>query len=257
MLQSTKNLTNVSPIKAPEKNINNQKFSREELGKFEVLNSWKNLVVNHEVFTKMGNGTLPIEQYRTLLLNFFPIVENFPKFMALNLAKTKCDKVGHEEAKTWLINNIRVEKNHCKWYIDWAEGFGVTETELKNHILTPEARALLQHLWHVSEKSNISSAFAAVNVGIEWATGEWSCIAKNGTKKYIENGLAHGSERKVSTWLTIHADYDDTHPFEAMELVANCSQSNEEFNEALEVGRQTLEYYFLALQGCLKNTTKH
>ncbi len=54
------------------------------------------------------------------------------------------------------------------------------------------------------------------------------------------------------TWLNVHAAYDDTHPFEAMEMVARCSRNETELEEAMQAAERTFEYYHLALEDSLR-----
>ena len=122
----------IKPGKTKSSRQKSISFSPSELGVFETLLEVKNRVVQHEVFEKMGSGTLPMELFKKTLINFFPLVENFPKFMALNLAKTRCHLEGHDEAKSWLISNINVEQNHARWYMAWANGFGISNQEILN-----------------------------------------------------------------------------------------------------------------------------
>ncbi|MBT3185644.1 MAG: iron-containing redox enzyme family protein [Nitrospina sp.] len=226
-------------------------FSESNPGIFEKLLPIKKKVVHHEVFELMGQGELPLKEFRKTLLNFYPLVENFPKFMALNLAKTRCHKPGHEEAKQWLIANIAVEQNHAKWYRGWAEGFGISEEEITHVKPTPAMEAVVNYLWKTNEMSTVPVCFSATNVGIEWATGEWSKKVEAGVKSYLDKGLIDGN-RKIMAWLKAHTNYDDKHPYEAMELVLGCAENETELNDSLEAAERSLEYYKIALDDCLK-----
>ncbi|GJL77284.1 MAG: TENA/THI-4 domain protein [Nitrospinaceae bacterium] len=229
----------------------NHSFCETNLGIFDELLAVKSQVVHHEVFCLMGAGGLTLPQFRKTLLNFFPLVENFPKFMALNLAKTRCHLPGHEEAKSWLISNIHVEQNHAKWYMAWAEGFGISREEILNVKPTPAMEAVVHHLWNVNTYKTVSVCFGAANVGIEWATGEWSKKVKQGVESYMERGLVP-KDRRITSWLKAHGTYDDTHPYEAMDLVVKCAENDSDLEDAVQATRRSLEYYVMALDDCLK-----
>lgn len=233
------------------KRARNLSFSETNLGIFEELLTVKSQVVHHEVFDLMGEGGLTLTQFRKTLLNFFPLVENFPKFMALNLAKTRCHLPGHEEAKSWLISNINVEQNHARWYMAWAEGFGISREEILNVKPTPAMEAVVHHLWNVSTYRTVSVCFGASNVGVEWATGEWSRKVKQGVESYLERGLVP-KDRRITSWLKAHGTYDDVHPYEAMELVVKCAEDESDLEAAVQATRRSLEYYVMALDDCLK-----
>ena len=226
-------------------------FSETNLGIFEELLKVKSRVVHHEVFNLMGEGGLTLPQFRKTLLNFFPLVENFPKFMALNLAKTRCHLPGHEEAKMWLISNINVEQNHAKWYMAWAEGFGIPREEILNVQPTPAMEAVVHHLWNTSTYKSVAVCFGAANVGIEWATGEWSRKVKQGVESYMERGMVP-NDRRITSWLKAHGTYDDVHPYEAMELVVKSAKDESDLQDAIHATQRSLEYYVMALDDCLK-----
>ena len=56
---------------------------------WQALVPYKDQVVEHPLFVEMGEGTLAPERFRDALLHFYPLVENFPKYMGLALAKTR------------------------------------------------------------------------------------------------------------------------------------------------------------------------
>lgn len=231
--------------------VGKTRYSTQNLGVFETLLPLKERVVNHPVFEKMGRGTFPLDEFRKTLRNFFPLVENFPKFMALNLAKTRCHKPGHDDAKAWLISNINVEQNHARWYMAWAEGFGIPDEEIRNVRPTPPMEAVVHHLWNTNYHGTVSVCLGATNVGIEWATGEWSKRVKRGVESYMERGEV-SRDRRILSWLKAHGTYDDTHPYEAMALAEICAEDEEDLENAVRASERSLEYYVMALDDCLR-----
>ena len=93
---------------------------------WDALVPLKERVARHPLFVEMGDGSLSLGRFRDALLHFYPLVEHFPKYMGLALAKTRPGLYpGHEETKNWLIGNIKIEQRHAYWYQDWAAGFGL------------------------------------------------------------------------------------------------------------------------------------
>jgi len=210
----------------------------------------KNRVVEHPVFVEMGAGTLSLPRFRSALLNFYPLVENFPEYMGLNLAKTQPGRYpGHEESKNWLISNIKVEQRHAYWYQDWAMGFGISLEELE--FVTPPAAmdAVNHYLWHMGRQASLEEGLAATNLAIEWATGEWSQSVVKGMQAYQENGVATINRHSMA-WLRAHASYDDAHPHEAMELIKLTCADEASRERAFAAAAKGLEYYILALDHC-------
>ncbi|MEP4371951.1 MAG: iron-containing redox enzyme family protein, partial [Alloalcanivorax venustensis] len=115
---------------------------------WDALVPLKDRVARHPLFVEMGDGSLSLGRFRDALLHFYPLVEHFPKYMGLALAKTRPGLYpGHEETKNWLIGNIKIEQRHAYWYQDWAAGFGL-DTERLEHTRPPAAMdAVNQFLW--------------------------------------------------------------------------------------------------------------
>lgn len=213
----------------------------------------KDRVARHPLFLEMGDGTLNLERFRKALLNFYPLVENFPKYMALNLAKVRPGIFpGHEDAKNWMIDNIKVEQRHAYWYQDWAKGFGIAAEQL-DRVRPPAAMdAVNNYLWCVDTYGSLAEGIAATNLAIEWATGEWTVKVVSGMQAYAERGEAEIT-RHTMAWLRAHASYDDAHPHEAMELVKRLVVTPEDQEKAFFAAQRGLEYYVLALDDCYGN----
>jgi pyrroloquinoline quinone (PQQ) biosynthesis protein C len=212
---------------------------------------YKDKVAQHPYFKDAQAGKLPLELGQKGLIDFYPLVEDFPKYMALNLAKTKRDLPGHREARYWLIQNIKVEQNHADWWHFWANGFGITDEQLVHAKPSPLMNAINNFLWDINTNGTLAEGLAATNLAVEWATGEWTIAIVEGVKSYSKAGLADINEKTMS-WLNAHASYDDKHPYEAMEVIKLVATTPEEQHKAYEAAKRSLEYYVLALDDCYK-----
>ena len=71
--------------------------------------------------------------------------------------------------------------------------------------------------WRVCESGDLAEALAATNYAIEGVTGEWTPgVARSAAYRA---GILHGEQRAAMRWLDAHADYDDHHPWQALELI--------------------------------------
>lgn len=212
---------------------------------------FKDAIARHPLFVAMAAGDLPLASFRHALLNFYPLVGNFPHYMALTLARAQpVDQPGILAARDWLINNIRIEQRHLYWYRDWAAGFGVTGAALDAVIPPPAMDAINHFLWQVNQRASIAESIAATNLAIEWATGDWTRAVVKGMRLYAERGEAV-LDRRSMAWLRAHAHYDDAHPHEAMELVKQlCGDDAALQRRCLQAARRGMEYYLLALDHC-------
>lgn len=219
---------------------------------WDALVPLKDRVASHPLFVEMGEGSLALNRFRDALLHFYPLVEHFPKYMALALAKTRPGTCpGHEETKNWLIGNIKVEQRHAYWYQDWAAGFGLDLATLESSPTPAAMDAINHYLWTMGHQGTLEESIAATNLAIEWATGEWSQRVVAGMTHYAEQGRAEIT-RHTLAWLRAHATYDDAHPHEAMELIKRLALDEPTRQRAFAAARRGLEYYLMALDDCYR-----
>jgi pyrroloquinoline quinone (PQQ) biosynthesis protein C len=176
-------------------------------------------VVTHEIFQQMHRGELPAAAMRRFLASFWPVIEQFPQYMAMNLLKVQYELgAGHAMVRKYLIRNIRVEQNHVEYWIDWSHGHGMSRDELLFGWRSSSADALSHWCWHTCERDPLSVAMAATNYAIEGTTGEWAAFVSSSLT--YEQGFPEAVRKQSMKWLRVHAHYDDTHPWEALEIIA-------------------------------------
>src|SRR5947209_127083 len=116
----------------------------------EYIQPYKEAVVNNPFFRALYNGTLSKKQFRGALINFYPLIDNFPKYLALNLAKVPSDgSKWSRKTRYWLITNMNIERLHIGWWRNFAAGFGIREKELEVILPPPEIDALNNYLWYI------------------------------------------------------------------------------------------------------------
>jgi pyrroloquinoline quinone (PQQ) biosynthesis protein C len=70
----------------------------------------------------------------------------------------------------------------------------------------------------VCDRASLPVAIAATNYAVEGVTGEWSCVICS--KSTYAESLPEEIRGPATRWLRLHAEYDDNHPWEALEIVA-------------------------------------
>lgn len=179
----------------------------------------RHTVVAHEIFQQMHAGVLSAAAMRCFLASFWPVIEQFPQYMAMNLLKVQYGLgAGHTMTRKYLIRNIRVEQNHVEYWIDWSRGHGLKRDDLLSGWRSNSADALSHWCWHTCERDPLAVAMAATNYAIEGTTGEWAAFVCNSSA--YENGFPDDVRKPAMKWLRVHAHYDDTHPWEALEIIA-------------------------------------
>ncbi|MGW3635130.1 TenA family transcriptional regulator [Streptomyces sp. NPDC005122] len=207
-------------------------------------------VPNCGLFSATKPGAVPEESWRRLILEFFCIVESFPKYMGVTLGKTTFGRYPKDElARAWLIGNIRVEARHAEWYIDWAAGHGISRRDLFEHRPHAAVAALDAWLWSVAHRGNLAEAVGAINYAIEGTTGEWTRLVLPAFAEHYDH------DETSLAWLSNHAEYDDKHPVQALEIVKDFLTGDGEptasqVQRTEEAVRRSLELFRLGFEYC-------
>ncbi len=207
----------------------------------------------HEVFSLMRDGRLAPRQLAAFFVNGWPVVEQFPKYMSMNLLKANgTNSSGEEKARRYLIRNIRVELNHVEHWVNWAEASGVPRRQLTDGDSPPAALALSHWCWKSSSADTLAASIAATNYAIEGVTGEWS--ADLCRSDVYEMGFPEAVRGRAMRWLRLHSSYDDKHPWEALDIVATIlgqSPSTEQVRDVAAGIERSFRYFEMSLSCCL------
>jgi pyrroloquinoline quinone (PQQ) biosynthesis protein C len=197
------------------------------------------------LFTNTANGVIDDESWRNVVREFFCVVEAFPKYMGVYLGRTTYGKrPGDLLARDWLIGNIRTEALHAQWFINWGIGLGLTEEEIVNHRPGPEVASLYEYLWSVSYRGSLAEAFGAVNYAIEGTTGDWTRLVM---PAFVDR---FGEDKRSLLWLSEHAEYDDAHPREALELIKLTTRDDDDRKAVSEAVKRSLELFRRSFDAC-------
>ena len=179
----------------------------------------KKRVVDHELFALIRDGMLPKSAMRKFLTGAWPTIEQFPQFMAMNLKKLSVGNIpGEDLARRYLIHNIRVEQKHAEHWADWAKAVDLSLDDLKQADNIEGLAALAHWCWYVCDRASLPVAIAATNYAVEGVTGEWCCVICS--QSTYADSLPEEIRGPATRWLRLHAEYDDNHPWEALEIVA-------------------------------------
>ncbi|HDL5289038.1 TPA: TenA family transcriptional regulator [Pseudomonas aeruginosa] len=214
----------------------------------------KDRVSGHELYRRMRDAELSPALMRLYLIGGWPVVEQFPLYMSQNLLKTRFARhPGEDMARRWLMRNIRVELNQADYWLHWAEAHGVSLAEIQAQDVPAELHALSHWCWHTCASDSLAVAMAATNYAIEGVTGEWSAlVCSNGV---YENAFPKEGRKRAMKWLKLHAQYDDAHPWEALEIICTLAGTN----PSAELRRQlrdaickSYDYMYLFLERCMQ-----
>jgi pyrroloquinoline quinone (PQQ) biosynthesis protein C len=179
----------------------------------------KQRVVEHELFVLMRDAKLPLAAMQRFLVGVWPTIEQFPRFMSMNLKKAGYGEgAGVDMARRYLIHNIRVEQKHADHWVEWSRSAGLDLEDLKEGSDVEGLQALSHWCWYVCDQASLPVAVAATNFAVEGATGEWACLVCS--QPTYAASLPEEIRAPAMRWLKVHAEYDDTHPWEALDIVA-------------------------------------
>jgi pyrroloquinoline quinone (PQQ) biosynthesis protein C len=110
------------------------------------------------------------------------------------------------------------------------------------------ARPPLAHwCWYVCDRASLAVAVAATNYAIEGSTGEWACLVCS--RSTYADSLPEEIRGSATRWLRLHAEYDDNHPWEALEIVATLLGHSPPASEIEAVRRAIRSTYYYSEMG--------
>ena len=166
----------------------------------------------------VASTRLTVPEMRGWILQVYPFIHAFPKFLAEGLIKAEDDY-----SRSFLIDNIRVEKAHAEHWIWMGMGFGLTRQEMLDAAdgtrpILRDVQSLTDWIWYINTKGSMAEAIAATSFAIEGLAGDIARKVVNGFEAYRDMpGVQMGP--KTYKWFREHAHYDDEHPKIAMEIV--------------------------------------
>jgi pyrroloquinoline quinone (PQQ) biosynthesis protein C len=212
----------------------------------------KDSAAGHSLFRQMADATLPAFAVANFFIRVWPVIEQFPQYMGRNLAKLQFGRPGHGLARVFLTRNVRVEQSHADYWVAWAEASGVPLDALLRGSPAAPSATLSHWCWYICDHGPLAEAIAATNFAIEGATGEWAQLVCS-SEAYAASLPEEG--RKVGMrWLRAHARYDDSHPWEALEIVASILGAHPALREVEGVRAaiaRSYEYMRITLDDCL------
>lgn len=206
---------------------------------------WHDLVAG-EWATRVATGAWSTNAMRGWFLQLYPFIHAFPKFLAEALIK-----VEDEYSRSFLIDNIRVEKAHAEHWIWMGEGFGIPRQDMialaeGDRPLLRDVQSLTDWIWYINVKGSLAEAVAATSFAIEGATGDLTRTLLKGFEAYGSREGVNMNPR-TTKWFRNHSKYDDDHPRIALEIVERYAQTERARMKVMTAARRSLQLLNLAL----------
>lgn len=205
---------------------------------------WDELL-DGEFVEGVTHATLSIPEMRGWMLQLYPFIHSFPKFLAEALIKAE-----DEYTRSFLIDNIRVEKAHAEQWIWMGQGFGLSRQEMLgladgNRTVLRDVQSLSDWLWYINTKGTLAEAVAATSFAVEGITGDMCRKAADGFESY-RGRPGVDMTPKTYKWMRGHARYDDEHPKVALEVVKRYATSERLQTKAMLAAKRSLQLLNLA-----------
>src|SRR5882672_6931380 len=194
----------------------------------------------------VASAELTVPEMQGWILQIYPFIHAFPKFLAEALIKVEDDY-----SRSFLIDNIRVEKAHAEHWLWMGEGFSIPRSEMTalaegDRPLLRDVQSLTDWIWYINAKGSLAEAVAATSFAIEGATGDLSRTLLKGFEAYGSREGVNMNPR-TTKWFRNHAKYDDDHPRIALEIVARYARTERDRMKVMNAARRSLQLLNLAL----------
>lgn len=194
----------------------------------------------------VASTRLSISEMRGWILQIYPFIHAFPKFLAEALIKVEDD-----DSRSFLIDNIRVEKAHAEHWIWMGMGFGLKKADMLdlaegNRPVLRDVQSLTDWLWFINTKGSLAEAVGATSFAIEGLAGDIARKVTGGFEAYRgQPGVEMGP--KTYKWFREHAHYDDEHPKIALEIVKRYATTEKMQTRVMLAAKRSIQLLHNAL----------
>ncbi len=214
---------------------------------------WAELT-NSDWAKAVGSGTMSVPEMQGWILQIYPFIHAFPKFLAEALIKVEDDY-----SRSFLIDNIRVEKAHAEHWIWMGMGFGLKREDMLdiaegNKPVLRDVQSLTDWLWYINTKGSLAEAVAATSFAIEGITGDLARQVVEGFESYRGKPGVDMNPRTYK-WMKEHALYDDEHPKIAMEIVKRYATTEKMQMRVMMASKRSIQLLNQALHTAYKAYT--
>ena len=173
-----------------------------------ALEPLQHAILQTPVVEHAAANRLEPNRIQGFLLAFYPIIRDFPVWLAILLERAPDD--GHE----FFRDNIRVERRHEAMWRAMGDAFGVPRErfhELEPPVLPVEI--FHEFLTATCRDAPFGWAVSATNYAVEGMAQKISEKALRGFSREFQEGM--------------DTEYDDEHPVQALEIVKRCVERGE------------------------------
>src|SRR5690242_930376 len=196
-----------------------------------VLDPSREAILDTPVIVDASENQLVDGQIQDFLVNFYPIIRDFPQWLQVLLDRSP------EDGKVFFRDNIRVEKRHDAMWRAMGDGFNVPKERFQiPEPMIPQVKEFHGYLTEVGRSAAFGAAVSATNYAVEGVAQKISEKALRGLAKNEKIGP------RGRWWLEEHAKYDDEHPIHALEIIKGCVKRGEMPKAVTSSAQKSLSY---------------
>src|SRR5256712_5550033 len=151
-----------------------------------VLDPSREAILDTPVIVDASENQLVEGQIQNFLVNFYPIIRDFPQWLQVLLDRSP------EDGKVFFRDNIRVEKRHDAMWRAMGDGFNVSKERFQiPEPMIPEVKAFHGYLTEMCRGATFGAAGSATNYAVEGVVQTISGEALPGLPSTAELG-PHG-----------------------------------------------------------------
>ncbi|MFH0881391.1 MAG: iron-containing redox enzyme family protein [bacterium] len=145
-----------------------------------------------------------------------------------------------------LLDNLRDEEagspNHPELWMQFAEGLGISPTDIQKTVTRPETQALIDHFLSTCRKGSVAAGLVALYA--------YESQIPAVSRSKIDGLIAHYgiTDEQVYRYFTVHEEADIEHSRVERELLTSCVSLENE-SEVLEVVDLTIDRLYALLDG--------
>jgi pyrroloquinoline-quinone synthase len=209
----------------------------------------KKSLLNHPFYQKWNEGKLTQEELREYAKQYYHFVKHFPRFVSC--VHSNCDDVNTRQI---LLENLADEEgfktgieDHPRLWINFAQGLGLTEAEVKAAEPIREVEDLVDGMYELTRSPEFTLGLAAL-YAYESQVPEISKTKIEGLKKFY--GI---DSEKAIEFFKVHEEADIYHSRDEMEIMNNTNKSLEDQKRLINTVDESATLMWNFLNGVYKN----
>lgn len=193
----------------------------------------KHSMLSHPFYKAWSCGELSKEDFKLYAAQYYFLENYFPRFLSRVHSNVEKSIIRRDILEN-LIDEERGEENHQELWLRFAEGLGMTRTEVLEAQITPKTLEAIEMLKGICENENYALGLAAL-YAYESQLPKVSETKMKGLKEFYNM-----SDERSLKFFEVHKEMDKWHSAVEKKLIDQSGISGEKIRDAAEIGAKAL-----------------